>query len=220
MIAGIGVALSETIGGKGNQLRLRINQIHLLRSRLLGTEAGEACRTGLGFVFLRLDAVKDTLCLGLVVDARVVAPTVGGEEEGGDEIKFTVAGSTLCIAGAVGLTTPGEVAFADAVLVLHVFLAPSPQTVEDVLLTELYGNHQTIRHPLGAGIVVLHVRHIAHGVTHLEIDLVGTTEHIVEHFLQLGVDIGLAIAHLDQKVSVLARLKSTLLPRGEGHDTG
>ena len=103
---------------------------------------------------------------------------------------------------------------------LHVFLRPSPQTVEDVLLTELYGNHQAIRHTLGAGVVVLHVRHIAHGVAHLEIDLVGTTEHIVEHFLQLGVDIGLAVAHLDQEVTVLARLKSTLLPRGEGHGTG
>ena len=103
---------------------------------------------------------------------------------------------------------------------LHVFLGPSPQTVEDVLLSELYGNHQTIRHTFGTGIVVLHVGDIAHGVAHLEIDLVGSTEHIVEHFLQFCVDIGLAVAHLDQEVTVLACLERTLLPRGEGHGCG
>ena len=122
------------------------------------------------------------LGLCLVVDAGVVAPTVRGEEESGNEIEFAVAGCALGIAGAVGLTTPGKIALADAVLMLHVLLGPTPQTVEDVLLAELHGDHQTIRHTLGTGVLVLHIRDIAHGIAHLEIHLVGATEHIVEHF--------------------------------------
>ena len=130
MITGVGITLPETVGGEGDELRLGIDEIHLLRPSLLGTKGGESGGTGLGLVLLRLDAVEDVLRLGLVVDACVVTPAVGGEEEGGDEIEFAVAGSTLRIAGAVGLTTPGEVALADAVLVLHVFLGPSPQTAD------------------------------------------------------------------------------------------
>ena len=67
---------------------------------MLRTETGESGRTRLGFVFLRLDAVEDMLGLGQIVDASIIAPTVGGEDEGGDEIEFSVAGCTLGIAGA------------------------------------------------------------------------------------------------------------------------
>ena len=220
MIRGIGITLTETVGCEGDELRLGVDEVHLLGACLLGTKAGEACRTGLGLVFLRLDAVEDVLGLGLVVDACVVAPAVRGKEKGGDEIEFAIGGSALSITGAVGLTAPSEITFADAVLVLHVLLGPAPQAVEDVFLAELHGDHQTIRHTLGAGVVVLHVGDVAHGVAHLEIHLVGSTEHIVEHFLQFGVDIGLAVAHLDKEVTVLACLKCALLPGGESHGTG
>ena len=100
---------------------------------------------------------------------------------------------------------------------LHIFLRPAPQTVEDILLIKLHSHHQTVRHSLGTGIVVLDVRDIAHRVAYLKVDLVGATEHIVEHFLQLRVDIGLLIAHLHEEVTVLSCLKSTLLPRGQCH---
>jgi len=81
-------------------------------------------------------------------------------------------------------SAPGEVALEQAVLMLHVAFAPPPQTVEDVLLIHLHGNHHAIRHALGAGIVVLDVRDVAHGVAHLEVHLVGAVEHVVEHLLQ------------------------------------
>ena len=183
MVRRIGIALSETIRGKGNQLSLRIYQIHLLRTRLLGTKARESTLTRLWRIFLGLDAVENVLGLSLIVDASIVAPTIRGKDQGRDEIEFTIAGSTLGITRAIRLTTPGEISLAVAILMLHVLLTPAPQTVEDVLLTKLYGNHQTIRHALRTGVVVLHVRDIAHGVAHLEIHLVGATEHIVKHFV-------------------------------------
>ena len=100
---------------------------------------------------------------------------------------------------------------------LHILLAPAPQTIEDILLTKLHGDHHTIRHALCASIVVLHVRHIAHRVAHLEVDLVRPTKYIVEHFLQLGVYFILLVAHLHKKITVLARLKRALLPRCQCH---
>ena len=157
------------------------------------------------------------LGLCLVVDACIVAPTVGGEDEGCDEVEFAIRGSALGIVGAIRLTTPGKVALAVAVLMLHVLLAPAPQTVEDVLLTKLYGNHQTIRHALSTGIVVLYIRYVAHRVAHLEVDLVGASEHIVEHFLQLCVDVSLVVAHLHKEVTVLVGFKCAFLPRRQGH---
>ena len=98
---------------------------------------------------------------------------------------------------------------------LHVGLAPTPDTVEDILLAKLYGNHQTIRHSLGTHIVVLDIGDVTHVVAYLEIDLVGTTEHIVEHFLQLRVDIGLLVSHLHEQVTILSRLKAALCPWGQ-----
>ena len=59
--------------------------------------------------------------------------------------------------GAVGLAAPCEVSFALSALVLHVFLAPAPKTVEDVLLVQLNGNHHAVAHALGASIIVLDV---------------------------------------------------------------
>ena len=179
------------------------------------TEAAETTLTRLGRVLLGLDAVQDVLRLGLVVDAGMVAPAVGGEDEGGDEVQLAVASGTIGIAGTVGLAAPGKVTLAVTVLVLHVLLAPTPQAVEDILLTKLHGYHQTVGHSLGAGIVVLDVRDVAHRVAYLEVDLVGAAENVVEHFLQLGVDIGGLVAHLDEQVTILAGLKGTLRPRGQ-----
>ena len=119
----------------------------------------------------------------------------------------------MCVARAVDLAAPGEVAFALSVLVLHITLAPAPQPVEDVFLAELYGNHHAVGHAFGAGVVVLHVGDIAHGVAHLEVYLVGATEHIVEHFLQFSVDVGLSVAHLGEEVTILAGFERAFLPR-------
>ena len=100
---------------------------------------------------------------------------------------------------------------------LHETLAPSPQAVENIFLAELHSNHHAIRHPFGAGIVVLDVGNITHGIAHFEIDFVGTAEHIVEDFLQLGVDISLFVAHFNEEIAVLARFESPFLPRGNCH---
>ena len=215
VVAGVGETLSEAIGGEGDETCFRINEIRhgaaLILNRTIAHIMG---RRGV-LDSLRTDGDKDILCLFQIVDARIVAPTVGGEDKGGDEIEFTVAGSSLGIVGTVGLTTPGEVASIFAKLVLHVGLAPAPQTVEDVLLAKLYGNHHAVGHALGADIVVLDIGDVAHVVAYLEVDFVRAAEHIVEHLLELCVDIGLLVAHLDKEVTVLARLKAAFLPRGE-----
>ena len=142
----------------------------------------------------RLDAVKDVLGLGLVVDAGIVAPTVRGKDKCCDEVEFAIAGSTFGIMCAVGFTAPCEITLSIAALVLHVLLAPAPKTVEDILLTELHGNHHTIRHTLGTGIVVLDIRHIAHRIAYLEVDLIGATENIVKNLMQLSLYLSMMIA--------------------------
>ena len=219
MIGRIGVTLTEAIGGEGDELGFGVDEVHALLTALLltateaATKATEAARTLLRLIFLGHGAVQDALSLSLVVNARIVTPAVGGEEERGDEVELAIAGGTIGIAGAVGSAAPCEITLAVARLVLHVFLAPAPQTVEDVLLVHLHGNHHTIRHTLGAGIVVLDIGDISHGVAHLEIDLVGSAEHIVKHFLELGIHILLGVAHLNKQISVLLGFKTSLGPR-------
>ena len=155
VVTGVGEALAETVRRKGDEFCLRVDEIHLLGGRclllvvgcLLSTETSEAaksCGTGLGLIFFRLYAVQDVLCLGLVVDAAIIAPLVGSEDQRSDEIQLSVGGSAWGVTGTVGLATPCEIALADAILVLHVFLCPSPQTVEDVFLVQLYGNHHAV----------------------------------------------------------------------------
>ena len=217
MVRGIGIALTKAIGRECNKLCLRIYEIHLLRTALLRAKAGEACGTGLWLVLLGLDAVQDVLSLSEVVDACIVAPTVRGKDEGGDEIELTIAGCALGIARAIGLATPGEITLADAVLMLHVCLGPAPQTIEDILLAKLDGNHQTIGHTLGAGVVIFHIGNIAHRVAYFEIDFVRTTKHVVEHLLEFGIDFAFVVTHLYKQITVLTCLKRALLPRGKGH---
>ena len=75
--------------------------------------------------------------------------------------------------------------------------------------------------------MVLDVADVSHGVAHLEIHFVGTVEHIVEHFLQLLLHFVGPVAHLNEKVTILTGLKSTLLqgslqasgPLGGSHQT-
>ena len=57
VVAGVSETLSETIGRKGDKLCLGINQIHLLRTRLLRSEAWESSLTRFGGIFFGLDAV-------------------------------------------------------------------------------------------------------------------------------------------------------------------
>ena len=100
---------------------------------------------------------------------------------------------------------------------LHIFLAPAPQAVEDVLLTKLHGNHHAVRHTLCTGIVVLDVGNVTHSIANFEIHFVGTSEDVVEYFLQLGVDIGLRVAHVNKKVTILSGFERTFFQRREGH---
>ena len=96
---------------------------------------------------------------------------------------------------------------------LHVFLAPSPEAVEDVLLVKLHGSHHSIRHAFGSHIIVLYIADISHGIAHLEIDLVLTVEYIIEHFVHLSVYISLLIAHLGKEITILVSFESSLFPR-------
>ena len=96
---------------------------------------------------------------------------------------------------------------------LHVFPAPSPEAVEDVLLVKLHGSHHSIRHAFGSHIIVLYIADISHGIAHLEIDLVLTVEHIIEHFVHLPVYISLLIAHLGKEITILVSFESSLFPR-------
>ena len=91
-------------------------------------------------VFLH-GTVQDILGFGKVVDAGVVSPTVGGEDEGGYIVKLSVGGGALGVTGTVRLAAPGEIAFQWAFLMLHVLCAPSPEAVEDILTIELDCNH-------------------------------------------------------------------------------
>ena len=141
MVGRIGKAVAEAIGSECYEMVVGIDEEHLLRSSR--SEIPET-RTALRLVFARHGAVENALRLRLVVDARVVAPSVGCKDEGGDEIKLTVGCCTLGIACAVGLATPCEVALAVATLVLHVLAAPSPDAVEDVLLVQLHSNHKAV----------------------------------------------------------------------------
>ena len=143
------------------------------------------------------------LGLGLVVDTCVVAPTVRGKDKGSDEVKLAIAGCTLGIMCAIGLTAPGKIALAIATLVLHVLLAPAPQAVEDILLAKLNGNHHTIRHTLGTGIVILDIADVAHRIAYLEIDLVRTTENFVENLMQSCFYLSVMVAQLDKNITIL-----------------
>ena len=91
-------------------------------------------------VFLH-GTVQDILGFGKVVDAGVISPTVGSEDEGGYIVKLSVGGGALGVTGTVRCTTPGKVTFQWTILVLHVLCAPSPETVEEILTVELDGNH-------------------------------------------------------------------------------
>ena len=88
-----------------------------------------------------MEQVQDILGFGKVVDAGVISPTVGSEDEGGYIVKLSVGGGALGVTGTVRCTTPGKVTFQWTILVLHVLCAPSPETVEDILTVELDGNH-------------------------------------------------------------------------------
>ena len=98
----------------------------------------------LDFDGLWLDCIKNVLRFAQIVDAGFIAPKVGGEKKRSDIIKFTIAGRTLCIGRTIGLATPTEITLHRPIRHLHILLAPAPKAIEDILATELNGNHQTI----------------------------------------------------------------------------
>ena len=211
VVGRIGVADAASFRGEGDEVRLLVDE----RLDPVGAVLGPG-------------KVEDVLRLGEVVDLSVVAPAVGGKDERGHEIELTVGGGAFGPVRAVRVEAPGEIALHRAVLVLHVFLAPAPQAVEDVLLAQLHGDHQAIGHALGAGVLVLDVGDIGHVVPHFEIDFVRATEDLLVDLLQAGVDLCLRIPHLSEDVAVLAGLESAFLPgfqrrlrgSGEGEAAG
>ena len=226
MIGWVGVSLTATIGREGDEFGIRVDQEHslLLWSGILllltATEASKTETSPRGFIFFGHGAVEDALCLCLVVDACVIAPSVGGEEESRDVIQLTVGGRAHGILCAISLAAPGEEAVARASLMLHVSLAPSPQPVEDVFLVSLHGYHHAIRHALGASVMVLYVRHIPHGISYFEVHFVGTVEDIVEDFFHLLFHLFCAIPHLDEYIAVTPCLHRSFVPRSVGLGLG
>ena len=225
MVAGIGETLAKAIRGEGNELGFRVDEVHLLSSGLLSVsirllaEATKAAKTtkaltGLGGILLGLYAVQNALCFCLVVNARLITPAIGGKNQCSNEVELSVAGGTVGITGAVSFATPGKITLAYAALVLHILTRPAPQTVKDILLSKLYGNHHAIRHTLSTGIMVLDIRNIAHGVSYFKVHFIGTTEYIVKNFLYFRVNVGRLIAHLYKDITVLTCFKASLCPRG------
>ena len=161
----------------------------------------------------RHDTFEDMLSFCLVVDARVVSPAVGSENQGCDEIEFTIARRSLAVTCSICLATPGEIAFQRSFLMLHVLAAPSPQTVENVLSVHLHCHHHAVGHALSAGIMVLDVGHISHGVAHFEIDFVGTEKHVIKHLLKLGIHSFRCVAEINEDISILLGFECALCPR-------
>ena len=58
--------------------------------------------------------------------------------------------------------------------------------------------------------MILQVGDIAHRVAHLEVDTVGTEEHLLEDIVDTAVDILRGIAHLGEIVAVAAGLHAAL----------
>ena len=94
MIGGVGEAPAPRIGRKGYQLTLRMDERHhTIHSGLLH------------------GAVQYVPGFSQIVDACIVSPTVGGEDERRDVIELAIRGRTLCVARTVGLAAPCKVSF-------------------------------------------------------------------------------------------------------------
>ena len=196
MVRRIGKLPAPMIGRKGDELMFEIDERSCaVHSRLLHA------------------AIQNILRFLQIVDTRIIAPSVGCKDERSYKIEFTIRCGSLRISRSISLATPCEIALIRSFLMLHVFLAPSPEAVEDVLLVKLHGSHHSIRHAFGSHIIVLYIADISHGIAHLEINLVLTVEYIIEHFVYLPVNISLLIAHFGKEITILVSFESSLFPR-------
>ena len=196
MVRWVGVVSTPTRRNEGDEFVLHVDEV----------------ATAVAF-FVPHHVVQNELCFSEIVNVAIVAPEVGGEEQRGDVVEFAIGSRTLRVASSVRSATPCEIAFQVAILVLHIFLAPSPKSVEHVLASELHGNHHAIAHALGAGIVVLHVGDVTHRVAHFEVDFVGTLEEFVAHLVDSVVNLLLRITQFGKDIAVLACLHAAFVPR-------
>ena len=60
--------------------------------------------------------------------------------------------------------------------------------------------------------MVLDIRDVAHGVAYLEIDFVGTVEHVVEDLLQFLIYLLTTMTYLGKEVTVALGLETTFAP--------
>ena len=144
MIRRVCKSRSEFIRGKRNQVIIFVDQWHHTIFAVLGERAGEY-----------------PLSLFSVIDARVIAPSVGCEYERCDVIQFTVRGRTIRVSCSVSLAAPGKIALSRPILMLHIFLGPAPDAVKDVFPVKLHSDHHSVRHTLRAHIMILDVRDVA-----------------------------------------------------------
>ena len=129
MVRWVSLALSEPVWCERDEHRLWVDEEHFLGTRLLSSKTSKST-SSFWLVFLGHGAVENSLCLLLIVDACIVAPAVGGKNQCCDKVQFTIGSGSIGIAGAISFTTPGKIAFTGTILMLHIFLTPSPETVE------------------------------------------------------------------------------------------
>src|SRR5574344_1811459 len=142
MIRRICETLSKAVRSESNEFCFRIYQEHFLRGSGLLRHHSAKTTSWLRSIFFWHNAVENTLSLRLIVDTRIISPTVGSKNQCRNEIEFTIGSSTIRIARSVCFATPGKVSLTDTCLVLHIFFTPPPQTVKNIFLIHLYGNHQ------------------------------------------------------------------------------
>ena len=85
---------------------------------------------------------------------------------------------------------------------LHIFLAPSEESVKDVLAVHLYRRHHSVGHSFGADVIVLYVGNIGKAVLNLKVDLVRSEEDLIEHLIYLGLNCLWSVAGLDEDISL------------------
>ena len=153
--------------------------------------------------------IQYILSLGKIINSRWITPTIRSKNKWCYIIKFPIGRRSLSITRAVRLTAPCKITFQRSLLMLHIFLAPSPQTIKNIFSIKLNGNHQSIRHSLCTYIMIFYVADISHWIPHFKIDLIRSIKNTFEYRFQLFINVLLLIAQFRKEITIASRCKST-----------
>ena len=139
-------------------------------------------RHNTGLACLLPGRVQDVLGFGQIVDLSVIAPAVGSEYQGCDEVELSVR-SRACAAdlSVRNAKAPSKVSLHWTVLVLHVLLGPTPDLIKFLFLVQLYAHHKSVGHSLCTGVIVLDVRNVSHVISYLKVNFVRSVEDFLEN---------------------------------------